>query len=198
MRLARSSERSDHEASSCRGRSFAAALVVADIVLLIAGHEPLNNAEADLVFGIVTLISTGLYVAIGLLIAVRARNVIGWFLTGVGISYGLLSFGNAYAAVGLITFPGSLPAAKEIATAGSQLWIFALVALSLLLLLFPDGRPPSPSWRLVLWLGIGGSVTVYLLFLLQPATVNPVGDVTYPNPPGRARRTSRTTPWTTR
>jgi signal transduction histidine kinase len=161
---------------------FTGALVVADAVLLTIGSEALNNADADLLFGIVTSVSTALYVAIGLLIAVRARNVIGWFLTGVGLAYGLLTFGNAYATVGLVTFPGSLPAAEEIATALSQFWIFALVALSLLLLLFPDGRPPSPRWRWVLWFGVGGTISVYLLFLLKPLPVSPVAGVTFPNP----------------
>ena len=162
--------------------AFAVALVAADIVLLVLGREPLNNDEADLVFGFVTLISAVLYVAIGLLIAVRARNVIGWFLVAVGLGYGLLTFGNAYAAVGLIVFPGTLPAVEEIATALSQLWIFALVALSLLLLVFPDGRPPSPRWSSVLWAGVVGSIVAYVLFLMQPATVNPIAQITYPNP----------------
>jgi hypothetical protein len=93
---------------------FAAALTLANIALLVLGYEALNDANGDFVFGIVTVFAAVLYVAIGLLIATRARSEIGWFLTGVGICYGIAGFGTGYAAVGLVTSPGSLPAAKEL------------------------------------------------------------------------------------
>jgi signal transduction histidine kinase len=161
---------------------FSAVLVVAAAILLAVGHQALSNDEADLFFGIVILFASVLYIVIGLLIAVRARSVIGWFLAVVGLSYALMTFGNAYAAVGMITFPGSLPASEEISGALSQCWIFALVALSLLLLIFPDGRPPSRRWRPILWMGIGGSVSAYVLFLLKPVSVSPIVGLTFSNP----------------
>ena len=79
---------------------FAAALTLANVVLMVLGREALDNADADLMFDMVITIGVVFYVAIGLLIAVRARNVIGWFLVVVGISYGLVTFSNAYAAAG--------------------------------------------------------------------------------------------------
>jgi signal transduction histidine kinase len=161
---------------------FAAALTLANAALLVLGHEALNDANGAFLFGIVTAFGAVLYVAIGLLIAARARSVIGWFLTAVGICYGLVTFGNGYAAVGMVTYPGSLPAAEEVATAFGQFWVFALVVLTLLLLIFPDGRPPSPRWRPVLWLGIGGASASYVLFLLKPMPVEPVAGLTFPNP----------------
>ncbi len=165
----------------------AAALTLANVVLLAFGHEALTNAQGDLFFDVISVIGTVLYVAIGLLIAVRARNVIGWFLAAVGISTGVVTLGNAYGAVGLVTFPGSLPAVEEVLTALSQFWIFALVGISLVLLLFPDGRPPSPRWRPVLWMGIGGAVASYVLFLLKPMPVAPSGTAgSFPNPFGVA------------
>ncbi len=52
----------------------------------------------------------------------------------------------------------------------------------MLLLLFPDGRPPSPRWRPVLWLAIGGAVVTYVGFMLKPGPVNPIAGLSFPNP----------------
>jgi signal transduction histidine kinase len=161
---------------------FTAALTLGNIILPALGHEALNNPDADLFFGIISTIGSVLYVGIGLLIAVRGRNVIGWYLVVVGLSYGLLAFGTAYAAAGLVTFPGSLPAAVEVSTFLGNLWIVALVSLTLVLLLFPNGRPPSPRWRPVLWMTIGGAAASFVLFLVKPGPIEPVVGTTVPNP----------------
>jgi len=132
-----------------------AVLTVANLVLL--GRETLDNRSGDLLVGVVGALACLLFAAPGLLIAVRARNVIGWCLVVVGLSSGLLNFGNQYATVALLTFPGSLPAARGISAALGQVWIFELVALGLVLLLFPDGRPPSEA--VGVWVPLAKSAT---------------------------------------
>ena len=163
--------------------AFAATLVVASIALLAVGHEGFaGEANGDLAFAIVIEFGAVLYVSIGLLIAARARSAIGWFLTAVGLFYGLMVFGIAYGVVGVLTSPGSLPAAREVGAAFGQFWAYALLTLAMLLLVFPDGRPPSPRWHPVLWLGIGGALASYVLFLVKPKPIELVTGVTYPNP----------------
>ena len=142
------------------------------------------------------------YVAIGLLIAVRARNVIGWFLVTVGFCYGLLAFGNAYAAVGTGHDPGSLPAVERGLDRAQPVGARAFVALALLLLLFPDGRPPSPRWRPVLWMAIGGAVRATSCPSSRSPRSNPSSDdlpepVRRPEPQLVRRSRARVAAWVT-
>ena len=92
------------------------------------------------------------FLIVGALIAShRPRNPIGWiYLAGLT----LIAFGGSgnvseqYAYYALITRPGSLPAADWVVWAGSVSLAIGFATLVFFsLLLFPDGRLPSPRWR---------------------------------------------------
>jgi hypothetical protein len=54
-----------------------------------------------------------------------------------------------------------------------NIWFYGpgiFLPVTLLLLLFPDGRPPSPRWRPILWLTILGNACVLLGNAFDPAT----------------------------
>jgi len=93
----------------------------------------------------------------------RPANPMGWIFLGVGLSQALDTFASQYAIVGLQTVPGSLPAADVMSWIASWVWApgFALL-MTATVLLFPDGRPPSPRWRPVLW--AAGLAVVLLAF----------------------------------
>ena len=91
---------------------------------------------------------------VGALIVHRqARNRIGWVLLAIGgafVPFGLL---NAYAAYGLQLDPGSLPRPDIALALAAPGWIpFIVLSGTFLILLFPDGRLPSPRWRGWAWL----------------------------------------------
>ena len=99
---------------------------------------------------------------VGILILTRQpRNTIGWILLAVGAIGAADGILSSYAEYGLRTHPGSLPGADVALALSQPLWapIFGVMG-AYLLLLFPDGRPPSRRWRRVAWLtavGIGGA-----------------------------------------
>jgi len=89
---------------------------------------------------------------------------------------GLTAFATQYARYGLLTRPGSLPAATEVAWL--NLWIRIpqlMLATTYIALLYPDGRLPSRRWRPVGWL-LGALIVLMAL----TAAVTPHADARLP------------------
>src|SRR2546428_104868 len=87
----------------------ALALALANAALIVVGRRKLRNSDGDLPFSVLGTLGGLLLPAIGLLILVRARNVVGWFLVVSGVAHALGGIGTVYPAVGLVTHPGLLP-----------------------------------------------------------------------------------------
>ena len=94
-----------------------------------------------------------LYGILGSLIASRhRRNPIGWIFCSVAVSLGLLSFAYGYVDYALYVRDEPLPGAKLAAWVTNWLFVAAVfVSPCYLFFLFPNGRPASAQWRLVLW-----------------------------------------------
>jgi hypothetical protein len=56
-----------------------------------------------------------------------------------------------YAAMALFVAPDRLPWSRQVAWVGNWVWVPFHACIALMLLLFPDGRLPSPRWRPVAW-----------------------------------------------
>jgi hypothetical protein len=161
---------------------LAIALEVAAIALWLANHAVLISRPGtpDDLIPHVFLVPG--YVTVGAVITARQRNRIGWLFLAFGLLAALLSFAYSYFIRGAIVTPGSLPAARVAVWAGTVLWPSGFLFLALLLLLFPDGRLPSPRWRPVtLVLAVSWSLTI-LYSAFAPSTT--VASVTFPNPVG--------------
>ena len=89
-----------------------------------------------------------LYAGTGHLLMVRRPgNAIGLLLALVGLLLGLEMLTEQYPLYGLVTAPGSLPAARLVGWFGVLVAVLAVFLLLFLVLLFPDGRLPSRRWR---------------------------------------------------
>lgn len=136
--------------------------------------EPLVDAA----FGLVYLT----FPAVGTAIALRhPRNAIGWLLIAGGLGAQLEDAALGYATFTLRKEPGALPGGDVAALIADSIWIPSMaVAMSLLLLLFPTGRPPTPRWNLLIWL-IGATVLAYAVgTLLNPGPLYYFEDVRNP------------------
>jgi hypothetical protein len=143
-----------------------------------------HDSEAEPGTAVFTLATVLTFSVVGAIIASRQpRNAIGWLFCCIGLVVGLSSFTGGYAEYRLAggSTPGTLTETAAWFSSWSwTLWVY--VPTSFLLLLFPDGRLPSPRWRPVAWcaaLGVIGFVAGYALEASRledfPEIMNPYG-----------------------
>jgi hypothetical protein len=149
-----------------------AAVLIALGLALAARSQPTRQYLYDNHLGNLLLALS--FTPVGTLLALRRpANRISWLMCAIG----------ALPAVALAADAAALFAAQEVdGAAGLSAWLAWIghtawfVGLSLiatfLLLLFPDGRPPSRRWRPVAWGGGGGLGLVILGVAVDPTLVS--------------------------
>src|SRR5918994_2922190 len=169
-------------------------LVGLSVVLLMGGialARTTRSPELELPYGsvgdasyvVIALATVLTFTVVGAIVASRhPRNTIGWIFCTVGLGTGLDALAHGYTEFWLASGRGSRSFGETAAWFGTWAWIFQTVALTFLLLLFPDGRLLSPRWRPAAWcagLGISGFVVSYAVdagpLADFPQVVNPYG-----------------------
>jgi hypothetical protein len=158
-------------------------LMVLSVVLLVGGIalDLMTRSSApqrsyygpvDAVFFLATVLT---FSVVGTIIASRQpRNAIGWIFCGVGLVMGINSLGGGYAEYRLSGGSSLGSLAETAAWFASWSWtLLVYVPTSFLLLLFPNGRLPSPRWRPVAWCAVLGLIGFVAGTALQPG---PLGD----------------------
>jgi hypothetical protein len=119
-------------------------LLAATLVIGLTGHEDWTRVVGFMP----TVIALAL---VGSLVAVRTGNRLGWLFLAAATVSAVAVLADVYAARPVTA---GLPGA---AWAGWTLTVSLGIVQPLLFLiplLFPDGRPPSPRWRPVVWVAI--------------------------------------------
>jgi hypothetical protein len=97
------------------------------------------------------------FVLLGAVVAAhRPANPIGWLFLAIGLSGALGVVSNEYVNYALVVDPGARPGGPIAAWLSAWTWWPAYGLVPLVLLVFPDGRLPSPRWRWAAWLAGGG------------------------------------------
>jgi hypothetical protein len=113
----------------------------------------------------------------GLLAARRPANPYAWLWAAYGLGWAVVGFTNAYAIYVSAGGTGMPRWAGWIAWMGNVAFVPLLGLTALILLLFPDGRPPSRRWRWVTRaIGVTVVVTTVAGALLPAGEGDPVGN----------------------
>ena len=159
-----------------------AAIARAALTLVARG----DLATGDLTSSLVLAVATVAYATLGALIVRRTGNATGWIMLGEGAILAFFGLASLYAVIGVATFPGSLPAAKQMGTLAECSFPAAVFTIAFMFLLFPTGTLPSRRWRPVAAAGflLAGLTTVGLVVHPRLIDLPPPGGVSviYPNP----------------
>jgi len=110
-----------------------------------------------------------------LIVSRHPRHLVGWIFSVSGIAVAISGVSEAYAELGAAV-PGSLPAVTLVnAVSGVTFLVGFFLPTSVGLLLFPDGKLPSPRWRSAVYAAVGGLVLQFVGALIGSA--NTFGNV---------------------
>jgi len=115
-----------------------------------------------------------------LIVSRRPSNTVGWIFCAIGLGTATTAFSAGYITHALATHADTQLATGIIDALGNGVWSLNLGLGTLLLLLFPDGRPLSRRWRIVFWVAVATTAAASLADFLRPGPLEMGGRVVNP------------------
>src|SRR5215217_6103104 len=154
---------------------WALCATLAVLAVLLDFHNP--QVRSHLKFVVLAGVPLLVYPTIGaLVVSRRPKNAVGWILCGMGFIFEVLAVAGAYANYTKFAHPLSLPGGKVLLSLDPwSVGPYLMLATVLLLLLFPDSKPPTfvvpyqvPVkwlWRAVAFMAVCGTALLSLWWL---------------------------------
>jgi len=161
--------------------------VLADLRVQAAEGQDLFG-DSTITLDLITLVISLVWLTTGSLIVSRQPgNTSGWIFVAVGVVVGLSALPQALVIKGVEVDPGSVPFVGAWAVLGDNA-AFVIGLLPLLFLLFPDGRPPTPRWRIAEYALFAGLAVGIAGYVVTPGPLNNYvnAGILYENPLGIA------------
>jgi signal transduction histidine kinase len=155
------------------GLTMASAVVAIWFGVLTKNVQSGSWGTSGVLPNLMFLVALLAFSVVGLVVATRQpHNAIGWILIEIGLVAVLSGAVDGYASYAIYVQP-SLPAGQLILSLSQWLWVPAFaMAMTFLLLLFPDGHLPSPRWRWFAWVTAIDLVLISVGILLAPGDVD--------------------------
>jgi hypothetical protein len=129
------------------------ALIIANVPLASLAHLSLNSSG-----GSTPVWFSAAFGAVGFIVAWRKPgNPLGWIFLATAILSAVSQDASFYMVADYRLRHGSLPLGW-VAVLAQPGWAPTIALDGLAVLLFPDGQPPSPRWRWVLWVYVAAAV----------------------------------------
>jgi hypothetical protein len=140
------------------------AVVLAGLIVVLtaalAAEAVLGRGRLDDRTGLAVTLTLWIIAAIGLVVAWhQPRNAIGWLMLGGPVALLLTLASQGYVHLAYRAGGHPVPVVGPAALIFAQQFFVFFVAFPLIILLFPDGRLPSPRWRWALWLYLALSLS---------------------------------------
>ena len=151
-----------------------------------AAANPIGVPTSPSVGNVAALVLMVVWIVTGIMILTRQPgNRAGWVFVAIGVAWIASTLAVALVTWDVRTRPGAIPLRAPLALVG-EVGVGPLILIPLLFILFPDGRPPSPRWRWVVWALVVGGVLAIVGTLINPGPLNNfvTGGVFYENPAG--------------
>jgi signal transduction histidine kinase len=151
-----------------------------------AAKAPIGVPTAPSVGNVAAAVLMIVWIVTGILILTRQPgNKAGWVFLGIGVAWIASGLAVALVVWDVRTNLGALPLRAPLAVIG-EVGIAPVILIPLLFILFPDGRPPSPRWRWVVWALVGGGSLAIAGTIINPGPLNNFvsGGIFYENPAG--------------
>lgn len=167
------------------GGALMLSICVASIALsgLFDSLNPMEPGDEPTFVGMLWLSSFVGFPLVGALIVWRLPgNTMGWMLSGIGASIGVLALSGEFATYALVTRGGDVAGGEIAAWVSTWIANIATALILLLLISFPRGTPRNRLWRFVARGVVAASTALGVMYAIRPgpldaspSLVNPLG-----------------------